>query len=725
MATATQKNRRLAVETPLGEDVLLLTSFTGSEVLSDLYTFHLEMISEKDFIDPKQIIGKNISFSIKLADNESERKFNGFVSRFHAGGKYGTMRRYSADVVPWLWFLTQTSDCRVFQGKTVPEIVEQVFSEQGFKDFETGEIKGNHPKLEYCVQYRETDFQFVSRLLESEGIFYFFRHEPKRNVMVLADQKNVHQFCPEKKVELEITHTSILAFDRVTHWSRDFAFIPGKWAQTDNNFMTHPARTTATPAKLLLTSEASVIPIGGNDKFEMFDYTGNYDDTGAGAAYTKARMEVEETRHDVASGSSTCKTFFAGGKFEFSKHDCAAEVGKIYVLTSVQHGAVEPADYTTGGAAQFEYSNSFYCIPEAVTFRPTRKTPKPMMYGTQTAVVTGPPGEEIWPDKYGRVKVQFYWDRLQKRDEKTSCWVRCAQSIAGKGWGAMVLPRVGQEVVVSYLEGNPDRPLITGVVYNDDQMPPYSLPDEKTKTTFKSNSTPGGEGFNEFRFEDKKGKEQVFLHGERNLDIRVKNEAMTSILSNSHRTVGYDKKGSHYDKVEGEQHLHVLGIQAEQIDGNYFLMVGHGENGDGGNHDIMIEKEKCETVGEDSNLTVGGNRNEQVGGTLSQTAGEHQVKIDQKYCVDAGTEIHLKSGVKVVIEATQISLVSGGNFIDIGPAGVSIMGSLVNINSGGSPASGSGATPTAPKAAIGVVPKDPTPADNAKTGKKSMPDSLS
>lgn len=728
MPTYTQTNRRISLTTPLGADALLLTSFRGDDRISRLFNFQLEMLSEKDSIDPASIVGHNVTIGIKLADGETERYFNGYVRRFATGGKARGLRSYTAEVVPWLWFLTQTADCRIFQEKTAVEIIQQVFSDLGFNDFEIGEIKGNHPKREYCVQYRETDFNFVSRLMEQEGIFYFFRQEKGKHTLVLGDQKQAHKWCLEKDVEQDYTSSTIPNVDRVSDWQHDFAYIPGKWAQTDHNFQTFPARTAKTPSSLLMTNENSVVKMKDSSKFEIYDHPGEYVDKGDGKAYTKVRMEADEATHDVVNGSSTCKTFDAGSKFGITKHDAQEEVGKAYLITVVHHDANEPADYTTGSnRSSFDYMNTFRCIPEGVPFRPERITPKPAIYGTQTAVVTGPPGEEIYPDKYGRVKVQFFWDREGVRDEKTSCWVRCAQASAGKNWGSMFLPRIGQEVVVTYLDGDPDRPLITGTVYNDDQMPPYTLPAEKTKSTIKTNSSPGGEGFNEIRFEDKKGTEQIFVHAQRNMDVRVRNDMMETVVGERHMITGHEKdgekKGDHYERIYGSRYVKVHADQHEQIEGNYYLTVGLGE--DGGDFELYIDNIKSEYVKKDSYLEVGGSYCQYVKGDISMDCANLHQHASGLIALEGSEEIHLKSSQSIIIEGLQVSIKSGDNFIDISPGGIAIKGTMVLINSGGSAASGSGCEPTVFESISPTSPPPPNPADNAKTGKKSAPDSLS
>jgi len=725
MAKATQENRQLILETTLGKDVLLLTSFSGREEISRLFSYHLEAFSEKDSIPAKDIVGKNVTFKVRLPD-DSFRFFNGFVNRFSAGARETGYRRYELEVVPWLWFLTRTADCRIFQNKTIPEIIEQIFKDLGFSDYDISEIKGQHEKWVYCVQYRETDFNFVSRLMEEEGIFYYFKHEDGKHTMVLADQKGAYKACPEREVEYEYSYSTRAMEDRLTAWEHEYQYTPGKWAQTEYNFEDHPHRAERTPSNLMMSNEQTSVQLDKIDNYEVYDYPGEYDNKGEGNNYTKLRMEEDEVPHDVVHGSATCKTFAVGGKFKVKKHDCKAEEGKTFVVTSIQHSATESSEYGGGEGIGEDYSNTFTCIPDSVTFRPERITPKPVVQGVQTGVVTGPDGEEIWPDKYGRVKVQFPWDREGKRDEKTSCWIRCMQTSAGKGWGSMFIPRIGQEVIITFLEGDPDRPLITGLVYNADQMPPYTLPDEKTKSYIKTNSSKGGDGYNELRFEDKNDKEQIFIHAQKDMDTRVLNNSTERIIANRHQIIGWEKDGKkggdQREMVYRDKDLKVHRNQTEHIGGDMKLLVGGIDDGEG-NQDIVLKGDKKELIEKNSHLHVKVDRNEKIDNDQSLTVGNNQQeKVGMKHALEAGQEIHLKAGMKVVIEAgLQMTIKGPGGFVDIGPAGVTIQGTMVNINSGGAAGVGSGSKPTEPKDAEEAQPTKPNIADNSKTGQKSTP----
>jgi type VI secretion system secreted protein VgrG len=377
------------------------------------------------------------------------------------------------------------------------------------------------------------------------------------------------------------------------------------------------------------------------------------------------------------------------------------------------------------------YQNTFSCIPASLALRPFRVTPKPLIHGTHSAYVVGPDGNEVFTDKYGRVKVQFHWDRTGKYDAERACWIRVAQTWAGKRWGASFWPRIGQEVIVAFEEGDPDQPIIVGSVYSPDQMAPYlgDSPDSKHKndnkvTGVKSNTTPGGEGFNELRFDDTKDKQQLFFHAERNLDITTKNDSLARTYGNRHQIIGSEKDGNksgdQREMVYQDRHVKIHRNQVEQIGDSMQLLVGGIDSGQG-NQDIVINGTKKESIGKDDHLHVTGNHNEQIDGDQSLTVGgSQQEKIGMKHAVDAGQEIHLKSGMTVVIEAgVQLTLKVGGNFVDISPAGVSIQGTMVMINSGGAAGSGSGSSPNAAQDPAQANPTEPDVADDAKSGQKS------
>jgi len=670
----TQEHRLITITTPLGDDVLLLKSFNGLEAISQLFHFSAELLSENHSIAFTDIVGKKVTLNIELSD-KSNRHWNGYVSRFSWAGRDDRFTRYQAEIVPWFWLLTRTADCQIFQQKTIPEIIKKVFQDHGFQDFQD-RTQASYPLREYVVQYRETAFNFVSRLMEECGIFYFFEHEKNAHKLIFADKSQVHKNCPvQHKVRFDYNPgTTHLGEDLVQSWDAGQELRPGKYALNDYNFQT--------PNTSLLANVQTVDEIGGNTSYEIYDYPGIHTKKDEGDTITKIRMEEEEAVHYVITGSGNCRSFATGYKFHLDGHTRGDQNGD-YLLTELTHAASVGGSYSgSGDDSPGTYTNHFTCIPFAVPFRPQRLTPKPVVQGPQTAVVVGPSGEEIYPDKYGRVKVQFYWDRLGKKDENSSCWIRVSQPWAGKNWGAINIPRIKQEVIVEFLEGDPDRPIITGRVYNDDQMPPYTLPDNMTRTTFLTRSTKGGgsSNFNELRFEDKKGSEQIFMNAEKDMDLRVEHD--------SREFVGNDRS------------LFVQKDQKEKV---------------GGEQDIQIAKDQNEKVGGDASLNVTGNQNVQVGQTMSLQVGQNlQEKSGQNYAHEAGMEIHLKAGMNVVIEAgLELTIMASGNFINIGPAGVAISGTLVLINSGGAAGVGSPSSPTSPKA-----PADPDTADDGSKGDK-------
>lgn len=638
MGLFSQQNRDIRIQTSLAPDKLLLSSMHGSEGISRLFTFELSLISEDSGIDFNSVIGQSATVSVEIKP-EKIRYFNGIVSRFSqvTGTDFSAddttrVSRYRATLVPKLWLLTRSAESMIFQDKTVPEIVQTVLNEHGISDVDMRVQSSNYEKRDYCVQYRETHFNFISRLLEDEGIHYYFEHNARSHRLIISDASKTNPDCPLQNSASCHVEGSSPEDDVIDSIDRTQEIRPKKYLLGDYNF--------EKPNGPLMANVGD----GKRGGLEIYDYPGDYPSKKVGDRMVVVRIEEEEAQLTSISGSGSCRAFTPGYRFTLLNAYRRDMNNKKYLLTSVAHSLSQ--SYERGGGS--DYGNSFTCIPGDVPFRPPRITPKPVVEGTQTAIVAGPSGEEIYTDEYSRIKVQFHWDRLGQRDDKSSCWIRVAQAWAGAGWGSIYIPRVGQEVVVNFIEGDPDRPLITGCVYHALNKPPYALPGEKTKSTIKTYASPGGGGFNEIRLEDKKGAEQLFIHAEKQMDVRVKQDSL--------------------EWIGNERHL-------------------------------IVTTDQLEKVNADKHLEVTGDQNEKIGGTMSLETGQDlQQKIGGKYCNDSGMEIHLKAGMKAVIEAgTQLSLKVGGNFIDIGPAGVTITGTLVQINSGGSAGSGSGATPNPPK----------------------------
>ena len=569
----TQENRSLLIDTPLGKDVLLLSKFSGTEKISAPFSFHLELISENRSIAFENIIGKAVTVSVTLAGG-GQRYFNGIVSRFSQGRGSGEASAetgfspYTADIVPWFWLLDRTVNSRIFQKLTVQAIIEKIFSEKKFTDYKFL-LQGTYRKRDYCVQYREKDFNFVSRLLEEEGIYYFFEHEDKKHTMVLADSPGDHKPCPHQETaRYQISAGGKLEEDMITHLEMIKEIRAGKYTLNDFNF-----ETPSTDLKVEAPGQKKL----GPGEREIYDHPGRYGKRADGDSLANIRMQEEEAAITTITGSSDCRAFTSGYRFDLKDYYREDMNNKPYVLTSIQHEA-EQAYVPGQEESALSYRNSFSCIPFDVPFRPQRNTRRPVVEGVQTAIVVGPKGEEIYTDEHGRVKVQFHWDREGKRDENSSCWIRVSQNWAGTGWGAMIIPRIGHEVIVDFEEGDPDRPLITGRVYHGVNKPPYKLPDEKTKSTIKTNSSKGGEGFNEIRFEDKKGEEQIFIHAEKNQDNRVKEDSLEWVGKDRHLII----KSEQLELVESNKHLTVKGDHNEKVDGTVSIESRHGHAGEGG-----------------------------------------------------------------------------------------------------------------------------------------------
>ena len=672
MASPSQSLRYLQVETSLGKDVLILTQASGHERLGGLFEISMEFTKQSGNLDLDGLLGTSATLGIHNAAESRKgsvahsRYFNGYFSRIAFAG-YGAegQARFQATIVPWLWFLTRTADCRIFQQKSVPDILEEVFRDAGFSDFKK-DLRGSYQPRDFCVQYRETDFNFVSRLMESEGIYYYFEHENGGHKMVLCDDMVCH-----KKDSKHETIKFIGGADArdtkgvITDWSFAKQVKPGKFAHNDFNF------TTPTPdPNLRLLARASAPKPQKPSPFEIYDNLGGYETIGEGNRYARLRMEEIISDRDTAQARTDIIGIKCGCKFKLDKHPIADQ-NKEYLITSVHWSAAEGGYGSGSGGGNF-FDCDFASIPAASTYRPLRVTPLPKIEGPQTATVCGPSGQEIYVDKHARVKVQFHWDRYGKADAGSSCWIRVSQPWAGIGFGGMAIPRIGQEVIVEFIEADPDRPIITGRVYNGAATPPYDLPGNATRTVIKTNSSKGGGGFNELRFEDKKGQEQLFIHAERNRDLRVKKDNL--------------------EYIGGEEH-------------------------------IMVKKDQFEKIDGDAHLKVGGEQNEQIGETYSLKTGMNIFqKAGMRVAQEAGTEVHIKGGMNVVIEAgVMITLKASGSFITIGPSGVSISGPIVLINSGGAAGSGAGCSPVAPQIAKEADKAVPGKVDKvqSKGGKKA------
>ena len=607
MATM-QSERAIQIITPLGDDVLLFHRMTATESLGRLFQFELDLLSNDPNIDFNKLLGQNVTIQLELPQDET-RYFNGFVSRFSQEGNLDDFNAYHMTLRPWLWFLTRTADCRIFQEMTVPDIIKKVFRDHGFTDFEEA-LGGAYRTWNYCVQYRETDFNFVSRLMEQEGIYYYFKHESNRHMLVLSDSVSSHDpfpgyekipyYPPDERLRREEHH--------IHEWSITQEVQPGVYALNDYDFENPKAN---------LQVKSAIPRDHAQAKMEIFDYPGEYVQTGDGEAYVRARIEELQAEYEQVQGQSNARGLAVGSLFQLTDYP-RDDQNREYLVVAATH-ELESAAYSSGGAEDSEdvYTCSFTALNSRQPYRPPRTTPKPLVQGPQTAMVVGPAGEEIHTDQYSRVKVQFHWDRYGKKDQNSSCWVRVAQLWAGTKWGGIHIPRIGQEVIVEFLEGDPDHPIITGRVYNNDNMPPYDLPANATQSGIKSRSSKGGsaDNFNELRFEDKKGEELIHLHAEKNHLVTVENDRSESIGRDRSLEVGRDKS----EKVERNKEIQVGKSHTETIGSSMNISVGSTLT-------EMVAINYAETVGGAMELTVGGALAITVGAAMAETVGGAKVE---------------------------------------------------------------------------------------------------
>jgi type VI secretion system secreted protein VgrG len=649
-----------------GEDDLLIEEMSGQEGVSKLFEFRLKLLSERSDIDAKKIIGKSAILRIETYDShhsDGKRYWNGYVSRFSTTGslaatgpKDDVVYCYECDIVPWFWFMTQNEDCRIFQNLSVPDIIDTIFAEFSFDDYKL-ELKENYPQLEYCTQYNETTFDFLSRLIEREGIYYYFRHdegEEARHILVFTDNKNTNPTLDPALVPFH--HSGKAAgSDAIVKLVVDQQIRTSKATLSDWDYQTKRVLTENTP---------TMLAIGGDIQTESYRYYGGFDaqrSTPAGSHLARVIMESEEASHKIHTGESQTRSLTPGHVFELVDH-YRDEFNIEYMVLSVQHRGNNNLLGNFDGA---KYRNTFTMHPKDDVYRAPLATPRGLMRGPQTATVVGAPGNEVYTDATGRIKVRFHWDRkvpsrnTNTADDKASCWVRVAQLWAGNGYGTMFTPRVGMEVVVDFLEGNPDRPLVSGCVYNGPNAPPLAFPEGATRSTIKTLSSKGGGGFNELRFEDKKGDEEIFVHAQKNLQLRTGNNRTENIGVDANLTIGKNRLesiGENADLEVGKNQTHSIGI----------------------NHAV--------TVGKESYLTVGANHHVDAGMNMALTAGVGMdVTAGANAALSAGANVDIKAGANMVLEAGAVlSLKAGGSSILLTSAGLMINGTMVMINSGGS-----------------------------------------
>jgi type VI secretion system secreted protein VgrG len=621
---------------------LLLESFSCSEGFSTLTEISASLLSPRSDLDADVILGQPVTFEMELRGDQ-RRHLHGFVTRFALTGATERFHRYQAIVRPWLWFLTRTVDCRIFQDQTVPEIVKAVFDDHPIAVHEF-KLFREYRTWDYCVQYRESDFAFVSRLLEHEGIYWRFEHSDGEHKLVLVDAASAHDPQPEGADTLPFFSAGQQPppdLDFISRWSMSRSVQPGKFAIKDYDFQ-------LPGSDLLVDGEQ---PRGHDlSDAEWFDYPGGYVDKGHGEHYLENRRDETHSRFEVFSGSTNAQSLRTGFTFTLRRHPRDDQNAEYLVTgTNLQAGN---GSFDGGSGSGAGFHCEFKALLATQQFRPPRRTSEPVMPGPQTAVVVGKAGEEIHTDKFGRVRVQFHWDRLGKRNEKSSCMVRVAQAWAGKSFGAMFIPRVGHEVIVDFLEGDPDQPIITGSVYNGNNLPPWALPANATQSGVLTRSSSGGgaANANAIRFEDKAGAEQLWIHAEKNQDIEVENDET--------HWVGHDRSKT----VDHDETTHVKHDRTETVDNNEGITIGADRSESvGGNETIAIGVNRGETVGADESISIGANRSISVGGSETAT-----VALQRTHAVGVNETITVGAAQEVAIGAAQVIVVGANRSVSVG-----------------------------------------------------------
>jgi type VI secretion system secreted protein VgrG len=715
MGAFSQTNRLLNFTSPLGSDVLLPECLAGVEGISELFDYHLELLAETDTaVDPTKIVGKKVCVSISADDKNTMRYINGIVASFEMTGGDQDFNTYRARIVPNLWTLTLNENTRVFQDKTVVEVIKAVLSPYNISPSDQTSV--SYTPIEYCTQYRETDFAFISRLMEQHGIIYFFSHTQNDHTFTLQDVssklgdcaiQSKFRYAPEPSTKegfydfviREFISRSTLVTGKHTIW--DYSFI----------------RDKAVPAPL--PSEVTKGPLGSNSN-EQYDYANS------AAAYFKepssdskiddlaklflaVRRDSCDAETLVVEGASNAIAMQTGYTFTLSEYPQSAANTK-YLLTHIEHEVQQLPSYRSRTAeAPQPYANRFRAVPSSITYRSPIKTVKPVVSGMHTGFVVVQQGEDSYMDKYGRVNVQFWWDRLRKPNTPDNTWLRVAQSWAGKGWGTYYWPRIGDEVLIGFIEGDPDQPLVVGSVYNGVNMPKYDPAGQYTLSGIltRSSKDGGAANANELRFEDLKGSEQIFMNAEKDYDLHVENDWHTMAGNEQHITITSNR----FDQVGGDSHLLIKGKHLEQINGEEDLNVqGNQSVQVGGDRSHAVSGNIKESVSGNYGMKVTGNLVQQIGSNHSLLAGQNQnVEAGQNANLTAGQTINLMGGMSVNITggSTGVNIVGPGGFISITAEGVAIMGTMVMINSGGAPTPAnpaqtqspdSPASPTAPTA---------------------------
>ncbi|MGY4828974.1 type VI secretion system Vgr family protein [Sphaerotilaceae bacterium SBD11-9] len=673
----------VSISTPLPPSDLLFESMVSTASLSLLGETQLTLLSEKSSLKPEDLLGKPVTVAVEGADDK--RFFNGYVSRFGLGGSQGRYYRYHATVRPWLWFLTRTADCRIFQDMTVPDIVKKVFEDHSALAKYDFKLFRSYRTWTYCVQYRETDFNFIARLLEHEGIYWYFEHKDGEHKLILVDSQSAHDAVAGHALLPFYENGMSPDTECVSHWNFGCEIKTGKQMLTSYDF--------ERPSADLKVDKENVRKHAHAD-YEMFDFQGDYNQAGDARQWVEDRVDEVHTAYQQLQGGSNGQQIQVGRLLKLAMHprdDQNAE----YLVTGITVNT-NVAPHESGAVSTSSYRCDFTAIPSGQQFRPPRRTPKPFVQGPQSAIVVGPSGEEIFTDKYGRVKVQFHWDREAKKKDlkdKSSCWVRVSHPWAGKNFGAIHTPRIGQEVIVDFLEGDPDQPIITGRVYNADQMPPWELPANATQSGILTRSSKGGayDNANAIRFEDKKGSEQLWIHAEKNQDIEVENDESHWVGHDRTKTVDHDEtvhvKHDRTETVDNNETITIGVNRTEKVGSNEVISIGSNRTEDvGSNETITIGANRTESVGSNESVTIGSNRTVTVGASKTETVALQRTRavgVNESVAIGAAQEIAVGAAQVVAVGAAQTITVGANQSTSVGAKQSYDVGSDRSLTVGG------------------------------------------
>ncbi|HZL26321.1 MAG TPA: type VI secretion system tip protein TssI/VgrG [Acidobacteriaceae bacterium] len=693
MPSYKQAGRLMQFASPLPTDVLLIQTLEGAEGMSRLFDYQAELLVETGTdVDPASLVGKKATIAISVLASTTPRYINGLIAGFEQTSGDSTFDVYRVHLVPSLWQLTLTTNCKVFQDMMPMDIIKAVISPYGLSVSDKTSSAG--VTLEYCTQYNETDFNFISRIAEQYGIFYWFQHSDSDNTVVFGNTRDGYDSGSEALNYSPPDEGNDDLYQALVSDIRATAFmVTGGYTYRDYDPNSHVAFTTGP------VNSAQAAGVNAFEKFQFPEFgTSSVKKLGSlTSLQTKAgdddilgnRKDAGDVAFNTFHGVSTSRSMFAGTGFTLAMHPREAW-NQAYLLTEVSMHAIQAPAYFGTDSASAPLTTQFAAIESTRLFRPVARTPKPRISGPQSAFVVVPSGEEMFVDAWGRVCVQFYWDRVRQPNTTDNTMVRVAQPWAGSGWGTYFWPRGGDEVLVQFLNGDPDAPIIIGSVYNGVNVPKYKLPDMSTMTGVLTRSSKGGAAANanELRFEDKKSSEEIYINAEKDMNVNVENDNYRNVGNNevvevkAGRWMTVDKDQN--TVIKGASIVKVTGNSSEDIGGNYAAKIG-------GNTDIAH----------------GGNLTEKTGGNFAiNVGGNHMEKVGMVYAVDSGEEVHLKGGMTVVVESgMNLCLKGAGGFITIGPAGVMISGTMVMINSGGAAVPGSPATVMSPQAP--TAPADP------------------